>query len=136
VVSYFDAGNADLLVLHCDDPNCTGGGDGTVFLDTPGQAGEDSSLALDASGNPVVSYRLDFNDTQLSDLRLLHCGNSNCAVGVGGIAELPEAAAAPLEAQDSSGGNAGILAGVAAALTAAAAALGTGAWYARRRWLG
>jgi hypothetical protein len=133
VVSYFDAGNGDLVVLRCDDPNCAGGGESNVFLDTPGEAGEYSSLALDAAGHPVVSYFLAFNDAQVSDLRLLHCGNPNCAAGVGGIAELPAADAASLEAQDSSGGNAGVVAGVVAALTAAAVALATAGWYARRR---
>ena len=52
--------------------------------------------------------------------------------GVGGIAELPEVAAAPLEAEGASGPSAAVLAGVAAA-AAGAAALGGAAWYARRR---
>ena len=55
---------------------------------------------------------------------------------IGGIAELPEEAVAPLEAVDSSGTNAGILAGVAGAIAAAVLALGGAAWYTRRRRLG
>jgi hypothetical protein len=39
-----------------------------------------------------------------------------------------------LETPDSSGGNVGVLAGVAAAMIAGAIALGGAAWYARRRW--
>ena len=41
----------------------------------------------------------------------------------------------PLEALGSSGPNAGLLAGVGAALIASAVALGSAAWYTRRRWL-
>jgi hypothetical protein len=55
-------------------------------------------------------------------------------VGVGGVAELPEADAAPPQARGSSGNNAGAIAGAAAALTAAVVALGAAARYARRRW--
>ncbi len=52
---------------------------------------------------------------------------------VGGIVELPEVAGAPLEAPDSSGSNAGLLAGIAAAIAAGTVTLGGAAWYARRR---
>ncbi len=64
------------------------------------------------------------NDTSPDWQRLL---------SVGGLAELPEAAGAPLEAPGSSGGNAGLLAALAAAATAAVITLGGAAWYARRR---
>lgn len=53
--------------------------------------------------------------------------------GVGGVAELPEAAGAPLQATGSSGGNAGLIAGLIAAVVAGAVALGGAAWYVRRR---
>ena len=57
-----------------------------------------------------------------------------CLAGpVGGIAELPEAASAALQAGDSSGRGMGILAGVAAAVMAGVVTLGVAAWYARRR---
>ena len=62
-------------------------------------------------------------------------------VGVGGIAELPEAARAPLEAGRtpleagaSSGPGAAMLAGIAAAVLAGVASIGGAAWYARRRY--
>jgi len=54
---------------------------------------------------------------------------------VGGIAELPDVDATPLEATDSSGPSTGLLAGIAAVGVAAAATLSGAAWYARRRWL-
>ncbi len=52
---------------------------------------------------------------------------------VGGIAELPDADAAPLETGGSPGTGVGVLAGIAAALAAGTVVLGGAAWYARRR---
>ena len=54
---------------------------------------------------------------------------------VGGIAELPDLGALPLETAGSSGVSVGVLIGVAAAaaLAAGAVTLGGAAWYARRR---
>ena len=52
---------------------------------------------------------------------------------VGGIAELPEVDATPLEAAEPSSGNAALLVGVIAGSVAGAVALGGVAWYARKR---
>jgi hypothetical protein len=77
VVSYQVASN-DLKILHCNDPACTGGDESITSPDTAGDTGYYSSLALDASGNPVVSYAsLGFYFT----LMLLHCNDPNCAGG-------------------------------------------------------
>lgn len=76
VVAYHDdetAGPDYLKVARCGNATCTSGN----TLATPDEAGSDTSIALDANGNPVVSYRL----LSSGELRVLVCGNASCASG-------------------------------------------------------
>jgi hypothetical protein len=82
VVSYRDTTNQNLKVLHCNDPNCAGGDESIESPDTAGFVGLYTSLALDADGNPVISY---LDNTNL-DLKVMHCNDPNCAGGDESIA--------------------------------------------------
>jgi hypothetical protein len=76
VVSFHDDSNEDLRVIHCGNPNCTLG-NVVAIPDSVGDVGSHSSLVLDASGNPVISY----TDSSNLTLKILHCGNPNCTAG-------------------------------------------------------
>lgn len=77
-MSYHDLlPDADLKLIHCNDPNCFGGDESVTSPVTAGEVGEFSSLQLDSAGYPVVSYYDRTND----ELKVLHCNDPNCADG-------------------------------------------------------
>jgi hypothetical protein len=75
IVSYYDASNGDLKVLHCGSTTCNP--NSVVVGDSTANVGQYSSIKLDSMGKPVVSYW----DQTNGDLKLLHCGNANCTAG-------------------------------------------------------
>lgn len=77
VVSYQAHGTEDnLMVAKCANAGCTTGTTITP-VDTPGDVGSYSSLAIGADGNPVISY---FDRTN-GDLKVAWCGNTGCSSG-------------------------------------------------------
>jgi len=77
VVSYFygnlESPSGDLRVAFCGTSTCSSG-NSIITADANGTTGIGSSLVLDGSGNPVVSYV-----SLTSGLRLLHCSDATCA---------------------------------------------------------
>ncbi len=73
VISYYDATNQTLMVVHCTRADCTEF-DPPTLVDDAGNVGQYSSLAIGGDGNPVISYR----DATNTSLKLVHCTNGDC----------------------------------------------------------
>lgn len=127
---------------------CAVSADESTFLGILAEVDYTCSSSV-SSGNTLtlaqnVTRISDENISQLSLRRFDPDGPANEVLTVncvapspiGGVGSFPDVeGSAPSETPASSGGNAGVVATLIAALTAGALALGGAAWYARRRWL-
>ena len=77
VISYYDATNGDLKLVHCGVVTC-GSGNTITLVDAGGNVGRYSSIAIGADGFPVISY---FDSTH-GALKVADCENLNCSSSV------------------------------------------------------
>ncbi|MBI3163926.1 MAG: sortase [Chloroflexi bacterium] len=78
VISYYDDNDRDLKVAVCGDETCSAGNITTTVDGTGGvDVGQYSSIKLNASGFPVISYWDETN----TDLKVVVCGNASCSAG-------------------------------------------------------
>ncbi|MFK7919946.1 MAG: collagen-like protein [Ilumatobacter sp.] len=73
VISYLEEDNFTLQLAACSDPICSAPPTITT-VDSTTDAGYDSSIAIGANGNPIISY----SDGSLFDLKVAACDNSTC----------------------------------------------------------
>lgn len=74
VVSYYDATNTALKIVHCGNANCSSGN--TInTIDDNGNVGSFSTIRLDSNGYPVITYY----DTTNTAVKLVHCNDVHCS---------------------------------------------------------
>jgi hypothetical protein len=73
IISYEDATNGDLKVVHCTNTACTTN-DAPRTIDSTGSVGSFTSIAVGSDGVPVISYY----DTTNGDLRFVRCTDTAC----------------------------------------------------------
>jgi hypothetical protein len=75
-ISYYDVSNGNLKAVKCGDPFCASANTVTV-LDSTGDVGLHTSVAVGTDGLPVMSYY----DATGANLKALKCGNPSCSSG-------------------------------------------------------
>jgi hypothetical protein len=73
VISYYDNSNFDLKLVHCTNAICSTF-DAPIPLDTAGNVGLYTSIAIGSDTFPVISY----HDLINGDLKLVHCLTISC----------------------------------------------------------
>jgi succinyl-CoA synthetase alpha subunit len=63
-------------VAHCGNASCSSGNTLTT-VDSTGDVGQYTAIAIGTDGNPVVSYW----DSSNNHLKVAHCGNASCSSG-------------------------------------------------------
>ena len=74
VISYTDINRVDLKLVHCTTVDCSAN-DTPITLDSVGDVGENTSIAIGTDGFPIISYR----DRTNSNLKLVHCTTVDCS---------------------------------------------------------
>ena len=75
VISYHDYTNGDLKVAKCGDASCSPAFVTLRTLDSIGDVGRYTSIAIGADGLPVISY----DDSTNGDLKVAKCGDTTCS---------------------------------------------------------
>ncbi len=73
LIAYYDKGNGDLKVAHCENVSCTV--TTIAMLDADGDVGDYVSLAIGDDGLGLIAY----SDTTNLDLKVAHCDDVACS---------------------------------------------------------
>jgi hypothetical protein len=78
IISYYDETNNDLKIAACKNPTCTGATEldrsDRYTIDSAGQVGYFTSIAIGTNGNPIISHL----DGTNRDLKIAACKNPTC----------------------------------------------------------
>ena len=84
LISYYDVTNGELLVAHCANVACSSLTSSTP-LDTGGNVGQFTSIAIGADGLGLISY----SDISNGDLKVAHCSNALCTASTNTALDMP-----------------------------------------------
>ncbi len=73
-MSYYDFTNANLKVAKCNNAACIGNSTTITTVDSGGDVGQNTAIAIGADGLPVVSYY----DATNGNLKVAKCVNAEC----------------------------------------------------------
>jgi len=73
ILSYWDSANIDLKSVHCTSRACNTH-DTPVVVESIGDVGSGSSIAIGVDGLPVIAY----HDSAIGKMLVLHCSNLAC----------------------------------------------------------
>jgi len=76
VISYYDQTNGDLKLVKCTSDDCLTSKT-AITLDSTGNVGSYSSIAIGSDGYPAISYY----DSTNYDLKFYKCDDHNCTTG-------------------------------------------------------
>jgi hypothetical protein len=76
LVSYYDATNGDLKLVHCPNTECSPSSFpvGPVRVETAGDVGQYTAVTIGSDGLPLIAYY----DVTREDLKVAHCSNPWC----------------------------------------------------------
>jgi hypothetical protein len=74
LISYYDGTNGNLEVAHCGNAACSSG-NSINAVDSVGDVGSSSSIAIGADGLGLIAY----HDSTNSHLKVAHCSNLACS---------------------------------------------------------
>ncbi len=74
IISYYDVTYGDLKVVKCTNQSCSSTNT-LLTLDSTGNVGSYTSIAIGADNNPIISYR----DVTNGDLKVVKCTNQSCS---------------------------------------------------------
>jgi hypothetical protein len=87
VIAYRDLTNFDLKVAKCVNAACTAGTSTISTVDSAGDVGRFTSIAIGVDGLPVIAY---LDDTNI-DLKVAKCANAACTAGTSTISTVDSA---------------------------------------------
>ena len=76
IISYYDFTNKDLKIYDCADAVCSGTGTART-LDSGGDVGADTAIAIRDSGGPIIAHY----DSTNGDLKVFDCDDAACEDG-------------------------------------------------------